>query len=57
MRNSPPRLFDLGVVTKLIPMLKAYKYRLYPNHEQRVLIEKHFIRQQALADLAGLASV
>ncbi|HKM15838.1 MAG TPA: helix-turn-helix domain-containing protein [Marinospirillum sp.] len=38
-------------------MLKAYKYRLYPNHEQRVLIEKHFIRQQALADLAGLASV
>ncbi|GLR64141.1 RNA-guided endonuclease TnpB family protein [Marinospirillum insulare] len=23
-------------------MLKAYKYRLYPNREQRVLIEKHF---------------
>ena len=22
-------------------MLKAYKYRLYPNREQRVLIEKH----------------
>jgi putative transposase len=23
-------------------MLKAYKYRLFPNEEQRVLIEKHF---------------
>lgn len=23
-------------------MLKAYKYRLYPNREQRVLIEQHF---------------
>ena len=23
-------------------MLKAYKYRIYPNYEQRVLIEKHF---------------
>ena len=23
-------------------MLKAYKYRIYPNSEQRVLIEKHF---------------
>lgn len=23
-------------------MLKAYKYRIYPNREQRVLIEKHF---------------
>ena len=23
-------------------MLKAYKYRIYPNLEQQVLIEKHF---------------
>ncbi|WP_201538698.1 helix-turn-helix domain-containing protein, partial [Psychrobacter sanguinis] len=23
-------------------MLKAYKYRIYPNSGQRVLIEKHF---------------
>ncbi|WP_143513962.1 helix-turn-helix domain-containing protein, partial [Psychrobacter pasteurii] len=23
-------------------MLKAYKYRIYPNREQQVLIEKHF---------------
>lgn len=23
-------------------MLKAYKYRIYPNHTQQVLIEKHF---------------
>ena len=23
-------------------MLKAYKYRLYPNREQQVLMEKHF---------------
>ena len=22
--------------------MKAYKYRIYPNSEQRVLIEKHF---------------
>ncbi|TCB60682.1 RNA-guided endonuclease TnpB family protein [Acinetobacter terrae] len=24
------------------PFLKAYKYRIYPNREQQVLIEKHF---------------
>ncbi|NLY63842.1 MAG: helix-turn-helix domain-containing protein, partial [Alcaligenaceae bacterium] len=23
-------------------MLKAYKYRIYPNKEQQVLMEKHF---------------
>lgn len=23
-------------------MLKAYKYRIYPSKEQRILIEKHF---------------